>query len=918
MKRIALIIALLSGSLAHAGAPPSPYLPSPHLIWDAEFGGFQSSFSPNSLGAMLISPAGTGADWTPMTGGAGGALVSPNSTIGLLTCSANCTDALRATWSPWTGTGGGGGGAAFPATPGVVYSTSTTASRNATSSDIQTLLPFQTIDTQSGTSYTLSSTDCVANGATVVLTATSAVAVTLPTTGITAGCWTRIKVLGSGGSAVLTPASGTIDSGASLAVLYPGDGQFQFDGTNWKAFGGYGVRGASSLTTPGQIAAVTAPGIVGPATSPQIAAVLNTSPSTTLAPALLPAATATTQGAVKLGSSSLGLNHVTYQVLSDGDSYASAQGATQLGLGYTYLTIQDVPAMAPSLQKGVPGTLMPQIANVTALNWVPNLTYPSVLLTNGGNNDYNSDTCSHAATSNCITNYQESASANAMWAAIPPQQRLCASSGATATGTWTSSVTVPFSTYNCSTITTGTALASIVSGSTLTFSVPNTNNGYVGVTQATANASTGTYTIGIGPAGSPVLQTNPCTGTTVFSGGPCGGTAMPSTPGMQRNQFFNAAWAGQSIQVVVTTTNTGSTAIMATDYAVTTWPANTSSAWVANSGAAFDITGIYSNAAAATVTQLRATGANVFLVDIRAALLALAGGGVSLTPTADCPVGSTSGNHPSNCGNQAEYRAEIAAQQANNYIYSFPQLGGTTGTNQGVVNGPLLVSPQLAAVAAAAPTAPIIADNLNVTQVLNYIVKLFDQGTVGAGFHFGTAAMPDGTTGQLYESMFGSNTAAGPTYGCFEPAPNSTNVLLYNTVWAPTACVNFLTGSFTTKGSVSSSQIISSGTAPTIAAGAAAGTAPTVAITGFNMAGRISITTGTVTLPSATLATITFGGTVTTAPQGCTLQPVGVNAVGQVGMVDVSAYPTTTGWAIGVGAAAIPASTTYTYSYVCQ
>lgn len=518
----------------------------------------------------------------------------------------------------------------------------------------------------------------------------------------------------------------------------------------------------------------------------------------------LPAATATTQGATKLGNPALGINHVTYQVLSDGDSYASGQGATQLGLGYTYLTLQDVPAMAPSLQKGVPGTLMPQIANVTALNWVPNLTYPSVLLTNGGNNDYNSDTCSHAATSNCITNYQESASANAMWAAIPQQQRLCASSGATAAGTWTASVTVPFSTYNCSTITTGTALASIVSGSTLTFSVPNTNNGYVGVTQATANASTGTYTIGIGPAGSPVLQTSPCTGTTVFSGGPCGGTAMPSTPGMQRNQFFNAAWAGQAIQVVVTTTNTGSTAIMATDYAVATWPSNTSSAWVANSGAAFDITGVYSNAAAATVTQLRATGANVFLVDIRAALLALSGGGVSLTPTADCPIGSTSGNHPSNCGNQAEYRAEIASQQANNYIYSFPQLGGTTGTNQGAINGPLMVSTQFANVAAGAPTAPIVAHNLNLTQLLNYIVKLFDQGTVGAGFHFGTATMPDGTTGQLYESMFGSNTAGGPTYGCFEPAPNSTNVLLYNTVWVPTACINFISGAFTTKGPMNS------------------------------------------------------------------------------------------------------------------
>jgi len=40
-----------------------------------------------------------------------------------------------------SGGGGGGGGASFPSTPGIVYNTSTTASRNATGADLQSLLP---------------------------------------------------------------------------------------------------------------------------------------------------------------------------------------------------------------------------------------------------------------------------------------------------------------------------------------------------------------------------------------------------------------------------------------------------------------------------------------------------------------------------------------------------------------------------------------------------------------------------------------------------------------------------------------------------------------------------------------------------------------------------------------------------------
>lgn len=107
------------------------------------------------------------------------------------------------------------------------------------------------------------------------------------------------------------------------------------------------------------------------------------------------------------------------------------------------------------------------------------------------------------------------------------------------------------------------------------------------------------------------------------------------------------------------------------------------------------------------------------------------------------------------------------------------------------------------------------------------------------------------------------------------------------------------------------------GSAPTIANGAAAGTSPgTPTITGTSVSGRISITTGTATTSSAVLATITFSTALGTAPQECPVSPVGANAIGQVAMV-ASNFPTTTGWTIQVAGSAIPASTTFTYTYHC-
>jgi len=121
----------------------------------------------------------------------------------------------------------------------------------------------------------------------------------------------------------------------------------------------------------------------------------------------------------------------------------------------------------------------------------------------------------------------------------------------------------------------------------------------------------------------------------------------------------------------------------------------------------------------------------------------------------------------------------------------------------------------------------------------------------------------------------------------------------------------------TSAGVVVSPQVVASGAVPTMAAGAGAGSTPScTTISGANMAGVISCTTGTSTAGGATLATVTFGGTVSTAPQGCHLMARNAAAAGVVGTVYTTA-PTTAGWSIAVGGTAVAASTAYSWSYSC-
>lgn len=119
------------------------------------------------------------------------------------------------------------------------------------------------------------------------------------------------------------------------------------------------------------------------------------------------------------------------------------------------------------------------------------------------------------------------------------------------------------------------------------------------------------------------------------------------------------------------------------------------------------------------------------------------------------------------------------------------------------------------------------------------------------------------------------------------------------------------------QGQIGLAAYSTTGAAPTMAAGAAAGAVPTcttVAATSNNQSGTLTCTTGTAPT-TGTLATITFAAGIGIAPQGCHI--TARNAA--TALVAASIYttaPSVTSWTIGVGTALI-LSTAYSWSYIC-
>lgn len=134
--------------------------------------------------------------------------------------------------------------------------------------------------------------------------------------------------------------------------------------------------------------------------------------------------------------------------------------------------------------------------------------------------------------------------------------------------------------------------------------------------------------------------------------------------------------------------------------------------------------------------------------------------------------------------------------------------------------------------------------------------------------------------------------------------------------WANSS--NTLLASLTDDGTMSINHIAGNTSAPSIAAGAGAGTSPTISITGTDLGGYISVTTGTLPTLSAIVATITFNIAYISSPRCITLTPANSNTstLSGLGMVFVDqAGISTTTFAITAGATALTASTAYKWYY---
>ena len=117
-------------------------------------------------------------------------------------------------------------------------------------------------------------------------------------------------------------------------------------------------------------------------------------------------------------------------------------------------------------------------------------------------------------------------------------------------------------------------------------------------------------------------------------------------------------------------------------------------------------------------------------------------------------------------------------------------------------------------------------------------------------------------------------------------------------------------------GAIEAAQILGAGASPTVTAGVAAGASAVVRVTGTNLAGVITVTTGKGAAASGPLAVLAFRGTLSAAPQGCSLMPREANAAAAVTTIYTTA-PSTSAWTVNVGRMPLTDATTYSWSYSC-
>jgi hypothetical protein len=122
-------------------------------------------------------------------------------------------------------------------------------------------------------------------------------------------------------------------------------------------------------------------------------------------------------------------------------------------------------------------------------------------------------------------------------------------------------------------------------------------------------------------------------------------------------------------------------------------------------------------------------------------------------------------------------------------------------------------------------------------------------------------------------------------------------------------------------GVVTVTHLVGNSATPTIAAGSAAGTSPTLAMVAgaTDLSGLITLTTGSAPAASATLAVVTFAVPYTAVPK-VMFNPANAYAQAQVGAASPQVYAsnvTETGFTITQGSTGLLADTAYEWSYLC-
>lgn len=124
----------------------------------------------------------------------------------------------------------------------------------------------------------------------------------------------------------------------------------------------------------------------------------------------------------------------------------------------------------------------------------------------------------------------------------------------------------------------------------------------------------------------------------------------------------------------------------------------------------------------------------------------------------------------------------------------------------------------------------------------------------------------------------------------------------------------YVSGNAQVVGAITLQKIIGGSSTPTITSGASAGTSPTIAISGKDTAGQITITTGTSPTAGGTIVTVTFNVAYSTAPF-VALTPANANASALALASRPFPGATTTTFVLSAGSVALAASTQYIFNY---